>query len=145
MNKADIDYRFTCKLLNICANKALMDNALETRETILCAAEIIRYIFDKSKTVVPLKKEVEAANMYIEAFLVCDGFESSYKLTQELKDEEVYIDHLSLLSFIINDVENSYVTAISADIQYVIRDTNDLHVMKLVNGGAALEFCILKR
>jgi LytS/YehU family sensor histidine kinase len=122
-----------------------MENSLETREAILCAAELIRYIFDKSKRVVPLRKEIEAVNIYIETFIKGIGNQISFDLGESLKDEETYIDHLDILSFIINDVENSLLMVHATDVLYTILDSDDLKILKLVDNETVMEIQISKR
>ena len=144
MDKLDIDHRFTCKLLNICANRALMEDAHQTRETILCSSELIRYIFDSSKTVVPLDKEIETANLYINSFLTNETGSSAFSVKQSV-NEAVYIDHMALLSFVIADVENITSISDSNDILYEVVLREDLCVLKKINGEIVLEYRISKR
>lgn len=143
MDKYRVDYRFTCKLLNICANKALMEDALETRETILCAAELVRYIFDDSKTVVPLRKEIDVADIYLNAFLA-DENGGSFQL-KSCMDDEAYIDHLALLSFIVHDVEISVLLPGPKRVVYEIQSGEEILVDKSINGEKALRHCITLR
>jgi len=144
MDKLGIDHRFTCKLLNICANRALMEDALETRETILCASELVRYMFDSSKTVVPLGKEIEAVNLYINAFLASENDGCTFALKQSV-EEAVYIDHMALLSFVINDVENAISMPGDNEIIYEVSFRDDLYVLKKINGDIVIENRISKR
>lgn len=135
MDKRRVDYRFTCKLLNICANKALMEDALVTRETILCAAELIRYIFDDSKTIVPLSKEIEVTEIYLKAFLA-DENGGSFEMKSSI-DDETYIDHLALLSFIVHDVESSVLLSGPKRVAYEIQSGEEIFVDKSINGEKA--------
>lgn len=144
MEKRRIDYRFTCKLLNICANKALMEDAMETRETILCAAELIRYIFDDSKTVIPLSKEVEAAQVFLRTFSPGDERDSGFELIRSTQDE-AYIDHLALLSFIIHDVESSILLPRPSKVIYEIRQGEALFVDKIIGKEKVLSHHITMR
>ena len=144
MDKNNIDHLFICKLLNICSNRALMEDALETRETILCAVELIRYIFDSSKTVVPLNKEIEAANIYINAFLTSENDQSGFELINSVNGA-VYIDHMALLSFIIGDLNNAVSIQGTKDISYEVLIREDLYILKRIKEDIVLEFRISTR
>jgi hypothetical protein len=144
MDKFEIDHRFTGKLLNICANRALIEDALDTRETILCAAELVRYIFDSNKSVVTLSKEIETANLYIDAFLTSENSSRTFSVIQSVS-EAVYIDHMSLLSFVISDIENVISLSGSKKIIYDVVLSDDLNVLKKINGDVVLEYRISKR
>ena len=144
MKNDNINHLFICRLLNICANRAVIEDALETRETILCAAELVRYMYDSSKTVVPLNKEIEIVNIYIDSFLMDEIAMGTCELKTSVS-EAVYIDHMALLSFIIGDYDNNVMLSGATGISYEVVLREDLYVVKRIEKEVVLEFRISTR
>ena len=128
--------RLLNKLLNICASKALIEEAFDTRESLLCLSDIFRYIYDEKKIEVTLSSEIELLCMYLELLGQGSGLDVGIKTEFDIKSNEVYIKHLDLFSKLVADIEHSSIK--SDRTVYFIENNEKLDVAKNINGESKL-------
>jgi LytS/YehU family sensor histidine kinase len=115
------NYQYICRLLNIGANHAIIEDAAKTREIILNITDLVRYVYDTRKSIVSLDEEYKATKSYIEVNNQ-RGLAKNISLEKRGRDFlNISINRLSLLDYIVNDIENQTEDKeYSTDILYLI-------------------------
>ena len=121
MENCTYNHQFLCKLLGIGANHAIIEGAFKTQEIIQNITELVRYMYDPRKGIILLEEEFKAVKNYIHIHTM-RGMNST--ITAEKSENGGtgrYIRHLSVLSPIIEDIEeksNSYEEGM--EVKYVL-------------------------
>ena len=108
MDSYTFNHQFLCKLLGICANHAIIEEAYKTQETIQNITELVRYIYDPRKGTILLEEEFKATKNYIRIHNM-RGMNKTISLEKHGDDSaDKYICHLSILRHIIEDIEDRH-------------------------------------
>ena len=131
MENGVFNHQFLCRLLNIGANHAIIEGAAGTREVILYISDLLRYIYDSRKTVITLKEELDAADKYINIQKLKGNGSIELMLPFENSYDEIYIEHLSLLKKIVEDIDQVIETSENiVNLVYVPDFTKDRVIIK---------------
>jgi len=130
------NHQFICKMLNHCANHAIIEGAENTKEIILYSSDLLRYIFDNRRTTVTLEDEIDN----IETFITIQSLNGVNCIFRRgnIKDSSrcIFLPHLSVLRVFIEDIQHFYDhNDRNAEIVYEAEYSNDFPSIKRVVNG----------